>query len=336
MNIVYDFEPDEVREFLRQNEVKEAALQLPSGLRPHLAEIDKVFREENCETFVLATSCYGACDIADGDAQDLGCDALVHYGHSDMGIPTTIPTLFVEARMEVEPFEALEKSLNELRESIWGLTSTVQHSHYLEKVQDFLANEGIKSIIGDPGPRSKYPGQILGCDWGSARSVEEKVDGFVYIGTGDFHPLGLSLATDKPVIAVNPVSDSYEKINQEKDKFLRKRAALISKAKSMEKLGILASKKKGQNRLDLAGDLSEMLEKTGCRTYILVADELTPDILKDYQLDAFINTACPRIPISDEGIYEEPILTPFEARVMVGEESWEPYRLDEIGINFER
>lgn len=334
MNSVYDFEPNEVKEFLRQNEVRKAALQIPSGLRPYLVEIEKVFREENCETYILATSCYGACDIADEDARDLQCDALVHYGHSDMGIPTKIPTIFVEARMEKEPFEALKKSLNEIRDSVWGLISTVQHVHYLEKIQNFLENKGIKSIIGDSGPRSKYPGQILGCDWGSARSIEGEVDGFIYIGTGDFHPLGISLVTEKLVISINPVSDSYETIEQERDTFLRKRAALLSKAKSAEKLGILTSTKKGQIRLELAENLSETLEKAGYGTFILVADELTPDILKDYQLDAFINTACPRIPLSDEGRYEEPILTPFEARVLAGEENWEPYHLDEIGINF--
>lgn len=334
MSSIYDFEPKGVKNFLRQNQVRKVALQMPSGLRPYLKEIERVFREENCETYILASSCYGACDIADEDARDLGCDALVHYGHSDIGIPTSIPTLYVEARMNVEPFEALDKVLPELQASVWGLTSTIQHVHWLEEIQDFLEEKGIKSLIGEPGSRCKYPGQILGCGWGSGHSVEEEVDGFVYIGTGDFHPLGLSLATDNPVIAVNPISNSNENIDQEKETFLRKRAALLSKAKSAEFLGILTSTKKGQNRLKMGKNLAKKLEKAGYRTFVLVTDDLTPEILKDYRLDAYVNTACPRIPLSDEKRYDEPILTPFEARVLAGEEEWEPYHLDEIGINF--
>lgn len=336
MKNMYDFEPELVKRFLEENQVEKVAVEMPAGLRPYIGEIEKIFRDEGCETLYLADSCYGACDVSDEEAERLGCDALVHFGHSDMSIPTSIPTLFVPARMEVEPFETLEKALPELRESVWGLTATVQHVHCLDEVKEYLEEEGVNSVIGEPGPRSKYRGQILGCDWGSGRSVAGKVDGFIYIGSGSFHPLGLFLATEKRVVSVNPVSGDYQVIEQEIGDFLRKRAVLLDKIESSESIGILVSTKKGQNRMRLAKDLAEDLMDSGYECFLLVMDELNPDILKDYRLDGFVNTACPRIPLSDEERYEEPILTPFEAKVLIGEEDWEAYRLDEIGRNFEK
>lgn len=332
---MYNFEPRKVRRFLKEENVDRAAIQLPSGLRPHFIEIKNVFDEEKVETIFLASNCYGACDPADDEAETLDCDALVHYGHSDMGIPTSLPTLYVEARMEFEPFDLLESILPELGGYSWGLTATVQHVHYLEEIKSFLEEGGVKSIIGQPGSRSKYPGQILGCDWSSALSILGEVDRFLYIGTGNFHPIGISLSTGKPVLLVNPVSGISERMDPELDKFLQKRYAKLEKAKSKENFGVLVSTKSGQRRLDLALDLSGELKEEGYNPCILSADEITPEYLNDFQLGAFVNTACPRIPFDDAALYDSPLLTPFELEVLLGETDWDPYRLDGINQNFE-
>ncbi len=328
MDSMYDFEPETVKKFLK--EIEKVAIQMPDGLRPKISEIGKTIKNQEIELVFLATSCYGACDIADKKAEELGCDALIHYGHSEMDIQTKVPVLFVEARMEAEPFEALRKVLPELGGRTWGLITTVQHVQYLDEVKQYLENEDINSIIGEAGPRAKYPGQILGCDWGSAKSIEENVDGFLYIGTGEFHPLGVRLATDKPVFSVNPLSGEYEKSEQELEDFLRKRWAVISKADSEKNFGVLVSTKRGQKRMSLAEKLAAELERNEYTSYILVFDELSPESLENFQLDAFVNTACPRIPFSDRDLFQKPVLTPFEVRVMLGEEKWEDYKLDEI------
>lgn len=335
MEDMYDFEPEVVREFLKERKIDKAAVQLPSGLRPHLGEIKSVFDTEDVDVIFLATSCYGACDLADKKAEELGCDALIHYGHSDMGAPVSLPTLYVETRIEAEPFEALEKALPKLKDFKWGLTATVQHVDYLDEVKNFLEKNSIEATIGEPGPRSSYPGQILGCDWGSAKSVVGEVDGFLYLGTGKFHPKGIALATGKAVFLINPVENSYEAFDLDVEDFLRKRAAVIEKAGSAESFGVLVSTKIGQNRLDLAEELKNKLLSAGYDSHILVTDEVTPEIMHDYQLEAYVNTACPRLPIDDAELYDFPILTPFETEVLLGEQDLDQYQLDEIGINFE-
>lgn len=328
---MYDLDPTSVRNFLTKESIETVAIQLPSGLRPEVSRIKRIFDEEGVDVLFLSDACYGACDIAGERAKDLGCDALIHYGHSDMDISTPIPTLYVEARIEADPFKALERALPELRDSVWGLTATVQHVQYLEGVEEFLEGEGIESRIGDPGSRAKYPGQILGCDWGSARSVEGEVDGFIYLGTGKFHPFGIFLATRKPVISVNPLTDGYEIVKPEIGEFLRKRYAMLSRAESCQRFGVLVSTKPGQSRLSLSKDLERRLEEHGYDAYVLIVDEVDPQSLGDYDLEAFVNTACPRLPIDDAGIFDVPILTPFEVEVLLGEKEWDHYGLDELG-----
>ncbi|KXA91747.1 hypothetical protein AKJ57_00160 [candidate division MSBL1 archaeon SCGC-AAA259A05] len=324
-----------MRNFLREKEVDRVAVQLPSGLRPFVREIVRVYDEVDVEALFTAGSCYGSCDLADGEAEELGCDALIHYGHADMGIPTALPTLYVEARVEVEPFEALDRALPELEGSSWGLTATVQHVGFLEEVRKFLGERGIEAVIGDPGSRCGYPGQILGCDWGSARSVAGEVDGILYIGTGRFHPIGLALATRSRVVSVDPVSGGHEVVDPGREKFLRRRYAAVARAESGESFGVIVSTKAGQNRMNLAERLAGELEDSGYEADVLVTDEVGPELLENYQLDAYVNTACPRISIDDSELYDRPVLTPFEAEVLTGEGEWDEYRLDEIGRNWE-
>jgi 2-(3-amino-3-carboxypropyl)histidine synthase len=327
---MYDFEHREVTRFLKKHKIRRAVIQLPAGLRPHLSEIKATFEGAGADAIILGDSCYGACDIADVKAKQLGCDALVQYGHSDMGLRTVLPTLYVEARMTADPLGAVEKALPKLKFKRLGLATTVQHIEFLPKIAKILRSSGIKPLLGKPGSRARYPGQILGCDWGSVKSISDRVDGFLFIGTGKFHPVGISLATGKEVIAVNPIAENYEILTFNLGDFLRQRRAMILRATAREKFGILVSSKPGQARLKLAARLEGELRRAGLTAHILVLDEISQEKLDDFKLDAFVCAACPRIPIDDAGRFSKPILTPFEAMVMVGNEKFEPYKLDEV------
>jgi 2-(3-amino-3-carboxypropyl)histidine synthase len=327
---MYNFEHRKVTRFLKKHKTRRAAIQLPAGLRPNLPEIKATFEGAGVETIILGDSCYGACDIADVKAKRLGCDALVQYGHSDMGLRTVLSTLYVEARMTADPLGAVEKALPKLNFKRLGLATTVQHIEFLPKIAKILRSSGIKPLVGKPGSRARYSGQTLGCDWGSVKSISDEVDGFLFIGTGKFHPLGISLATGKQVITVNPIAGNCENLTFNLEDFLRQRRAMISRAAAGERFGILVSSKPGQARLKLAARLAGELRRAGLSAHILVLDEISQEKLEDFKLDAFVCAACPRIPIDDAGRFSKPILTPFEARVMISKEKFEPYKLDEV------
>ena len=77
--------------------------------------------------------------------------------------------------------------------------------------------------------------------------------------------------------------------------------------------------------------MKRLLKKHGKRGYLLALDHVGPELINFYPVDAFVNTACPRIAIDDSTRYEKPLITPYELEVSLGEKKWETgYQFDEI------
>jgi len=184
--------------------------------------------------------------------------------------------------------------------------------------------------IGDPDRRVAYAGQLLGCDYHTATVIEADVDGYLYIGTGDFHPLGVAILVDKPVIIADPERGTARNLAEVKDRILRQRHAAIARARDAAVFGIIVSKKIGQLRMEIARELKTLAEKHGRQASIFLMDLVSPEFLEGYRVDAWVNTACPRIAIEDVLEYKQPILTPQEFEIVLGERDWKEYEFDEI------
>ena len=104
----------------------------------------------------------------------------------------------------------------------------------------------------------------------------------------------------------------------------KRRFALIEKAKNVKKIGVLVSSKPGQRQLADAMVLAEKLGDREKTAFLIYLDEVRADQLNNFtEPEAFIETACPRIAIDGVAGVERPILTPQEARVLLGERTWE-------------
>ena len=53
-----------------------------------------ISRFTDAETLIMGDVTYGACCVDDFTARALGCDLMVHYGHSCLGI-TTLKLLII-------------------------------------------------------------------------------------------------------------------------------------------------------------------------------------------------------------------------------------------------
>jgi 2-(3-amino-3-carboxypropyl)histidine synthase len=211
-----------------------------------------------------------------------------------------------------------------------GLLTTTQFRHWLPAIREHLEKKGHVIRIGEPDRRVAYAGQLLGCDYHTATVVAEDVDGYLYIGTGDFHPLGVAILVDKPVIVADPERGTARDLKEVRDHVLRQRHAAIARAHDASVFGIIVSKKIGQDRMDMARGLKALAEKHDRRASIFVMDLVSPEFLEGYRVDAWVNTACPRIAIEDVLQYKQPILTPQEFEIVLGERDWSDYAFDEI------
>ncbi|EPQ26028.1 uncharacterized protein PFL1_06481 [Pseudozyma flocculosa PF-1] len=102
----YSFEIHKTIHHIRKNGSTCVALQMPEGLTLWATGIaDIIERFTDATTVIMGDVTYGACCVDDYTAMALGCDMLVHYGHSCL-IPvdqTKIKTLYVFVEISIDP-----------------------------------------------------------------------------------------------------------------------------------------------------------------------------------------------------------------------------------------
>ena len=293
-------------------------LQVPEGLKGKVLHISQELEKAGNEVLISCEPCYGACDLRDSEAKRLGCGKIIHYGHSRL-VDSVVPAEYAEMKSE----EKIEISENEIKKlggfNKVGLVSTLQFVDSLPRIKEQLEKIGKEVFVGKSSGKNLCEGQVLGCNTSAAKAVESGVDCFLFIGSGRFHPIGVALAAKKPVFVFDTEKNRIEKV--ETEKFLRQRLATIELARDAKVFGILVSTKPGQMNLKAAEELKKKLEKLGSgRTaHILIMDEIKQEKV-DYLgggesggIDAYINTACPRIGIEDRTSFRKPILNLDEA-----------------------
>ncbi|MGD1059988.1 MAG: diphthamide biosynthesis enzyme Dph2 [Methanomassiliicoccales archaeon] len=326
---MYDFGLSDVTAFIKQRKAKLVALQFPEGLLTHAKEvIEELERLTGSKFLVLADPCYGACDV--NLDYRIYADALVHFGHTEMpSLSKDEGVLYVDVKAELDILSLLPEAEKKLNGTV-ALVTTAQHLDSIPLVRDALVRDGFKVFVGHGDGRVKYPGQVLGCNVSAAMQVKSSVDCFLFIGSGDFHPLAVAIGTGKPVLILDPYMRSVRDVDELKERVLRQRHGAIARAKDARSFGILVSTKPGQKRMELAERLRDMAQSNGRSAVILVANIMDPERLLAFDVDAFVSTACPRLAIDDYRRYTKPILTPPEFEVLLGEREWDEYVFDAI------
>lgn len=322
----FDLRPDYIISVIKDTRAKLVGFQFPEGLKrkgPELAK--KVEKATGAEIIISGDPCFGACDL-DRTLLD-HVDILFHFGHAELeDIRLSNKVYFIETRSSVDVLHVIEKAVPELKGQKIGLITTVQHVHKLPDVCGVLERMGKTCVIGRGDSRIAYAGQVLGCNFSAAR--DEDCDEYLYIGSGDFHPMGVALSTKKHVLAADPFSGEVREVDP--SRILRQRSAVIAKSLDAQVFGIIVSSKNGQKRMELASSLKELAKKHGKESHLILIDLVTPDQLLQFKVDAFVNTACPRLAIDEVGRFPAPMLTPQEFEIVLGEREWEKLVLDEI------
>jgi 2-(3-amino-3-carboxypropyl)histidine synthase len=320
----FDFEEERIKQEIAKLGAKRVLLQLPEGLKPEGPRLAKIVERTGVVPIISADPCYGACDLATAEAERLGIDMIIHFGHAKLVRHEQIPTVYVEARATVTVAEAVEKSLQLLR--IYGkigLATTVQHVQTLDEAREILVRSGKTVVVGDAG-RVNYAGQVIGCDYSNVRSVANDVDAFLFIGGGRFHALGIALTTSKPTIIADPYENRAFSINEEAQKILKQRWFSVKEAKHAKTFGVLVGLKLGQKHLYDALKIKEIAEKNGKTVFLFAIREILPEVLMEFpSVDVYVNTACPRVSLDAPAKFLKPVLTVNEFMVVVGDFSWE-------------
>ena len=311
---------------------KRIGIQIPEGLKTKAHQIlSKVEEITKANVILWGEPTYGACDLADRPLEEIGADALIHMGHLPMPYHSefyAVPTYFVPVR-HTGKLKLGKKEIEKIREILpakIGIVTTAQHLHMIDETGKKLEKLGFDTSVTTGGPRLAAAGQLLGCNSSAARKLD--VDGFLYLGTGLFHPLTVALSTGKKVACVNP--HSGEVTEADARPFLKQRYAAISKAKDAKRWGVLFSNQIGQKRIDLAEKITELLKSNGKETMMIGSIHQSHEQLLGLRLDAAVITACPRLAIQDGPTWPIPLLTVPEVQILMGKREAEPYPFDEF------
>jgi 2-(3-amino-3-carboxypropyl)histidine synthase len=326
---MYDFHFDDIAKFVTRKGARTVVLQMPEGLKVYAQQIaTEVESRTKAKCLILGDPCYGACDLY-SDYRNLG-DVLVHIGHAEipsMNIGERV--LFIEVGFDFNVIDLLERAEPNLKDRI-GIFTTIQHIDQIPEATRWLLEHGKTVKVGMGDGRLKREGQVLGCNVTAATNIDHEVEQYLYIGSGDFHPLEVAIETNKQVIVLDPIMNEVRELKGLKEKILRQRHGAIARCHDAKDFLIIVSSKMGQNRLSMALDINDKLRGKGLVSGIIVMNEVRPDYLLPYHADVYVSTACPRLAIDDYLRYPKPIITPTELEIVLGERSWEQYRMDTI------
>jgi 2-(3-amino-3-carboxypropyl)histidine synthase len=315
----WDYELDRIVEAVHERDATKVGLQFPEGLKRRGPKVTDDLREllpEDVTVMMSGQPCYGACDL---DTYMMRrTDVFVHFGHSPMKESEKI--IYVPLFSNVEVLPIIKESLEEIEGEEVGLVTTAQHMNRFEEMREYLEGQGYEVHTRKGDDRLTHEGQVLGCNYASA---DIDADNVLYVGGGKFHPLGLAMEhPEKNVVIADPVNNVVTIADTEK--FMKQRYGAVHRAMDAEKWGVIFCTKIGQGRWDEA----ERIVDENDDAYLITMDEVTPDRLRNFDMDAFVNTGCPRITTDDGPQFHKPMLTPGEYEIAIGQKPLDSLSFD--------
>ena len=321
----YNFEIAKTVWKIRTAQSKRVALQMPEGLLVYACVVADILEQFcNVDVIVMGDVTYGACCVDDFTAMSLGCDMLIHYAHSCL-VPidvTKIKVLYIFVTISIDE----QHLVNTLKKYLTGqrlaLVSTIQFNYTLHSILEPLRMQNIQAVASQQMPLSK--GEVLGCT--SPRLDDTAVDAIVYIGDGRFHLESCMIYNpDIKAYKYDPYDKSFTIEEYGHDEMRAVRKESINKAKYSKTVGfILGSLGRQGNPKTLELLQSKFIER-GFAVVSVVLSEIFPQELAEFTgIDCWVQIGCPRLSIDWGYAFSKPLLTPYEAMVMIGQDEWLP------------
>ena len=203
---------DNACRFLRKRKARLVGVQLPDGLRTHFRELGGFIEERSgAAAALLVELCCGACMAEYHHAFDF----VIHVAHDRLRPlkescgPKGRPLCSAPSRILVIPYkpamdiERCVRAAIPLLRSPVGVLTTSTHSSQLPEAMKLLKEAGMRPLTAS-GSRTGKKAVVLGCDFSAARRISKKVNSLLFVGSGAFHPIGVAIATGKPVVGADP------------------------------------------------------------------------------------------------------------------------------------
>ncbi len=194
--------------------------------------------------------------------------------------------IFVNTIYKNEPdYDILLNEIEKVvKENSIALCYSNQFINIAKKIKDKTSKEVVDFI------------QTLGC---SNPKFSEKASAIVIVGQGKFHSVSLAYESGLATYIVS--GNNVKRVADEDiEKMRKKEMGAILKYLNSERVGILVSSKPGQNRLKAAIELKKKIKDKKC--YIFIANDINTSEFENFNIDCFVNSACPRMDLNEGNI----------------------------------
>ncbi|CAJ0566309.1 unnamed protein product, partial [Mesorhabditis spiculigera] len=313
----YTFELPKTIWKIRHLGAKNVALQFPEGLLMYACLIaDILEKHTGCETVIMGDVTYGACCVDDFTAKALGCDLLVHYGHSCL-VPIqntegiAMLYIFVNIEINLSHFVDCLKANFEPLQRI-AIVSTIQFIPSLQAVRQLLINDGYTIVMPQCKPLS--PGEILGC---TSPRLGDDVDRLIYLGDGRFHLESIMIHNPKiAAFQYDPYSRKLTREHYDHSTMRNNRGAAVRIARECTRFGVVLGALGRQGNTKVLQELVDKLKSKGKEVTVVVLSEIFPAKLALFdEIECWVQIACPRLSIDWGTFFTRPLLTPYELNV---------------------
>ena len=316
----YNFEVPKTIWRLKQMNAKTVALQMPEGLLLYACTIaDILERFAGAEAVIMGDVTYGACCVDDLSAAALGCELLVHYGHSCLvpidRMATDVLYVFVEIDIDTPHLvDTIRHNFtdSELRIAVCG---TVQFQGAMHAARAALSEHYAEVALPQCKPLSA--GEVLGC---TAPLLAGHYDLCVFVADGRFHPEAVMIANPTvPLYRYDPYSKAITRERYEHAKMHGLRRTAIDAARGATRWGLVLGTLGRQGNPDVLSHLQALLEAKGCSTITVLLSEVFPAKLACLsEVEAWVQVCCPRLSLDWGHAFGAPLLTPYELEVCLG------------------
>lgn len=323
----YRFEIDKCVARIKEKRARRVALQFPEGLLLFAAPIADILEElTGAEMVILGDVTYGACCVDDFSAHALGCDFMIHYGHSCL---ISIKECLVDQMMYV--FVEMDIDLEHLMNTVKALVppetrlaciATVQFISAMRAAMRTLSTTHFHTPVIIPQARPLSTGEVLGCTSPLVSTTE--IDLVLYVGDGRFHLESFLIAhPGLPALQYDPYKKelSSESYNTEEMKALRQEA--IEAGRQASSYAIILGTLGRQGHPRVVDRLIRLAEQQRKIITLLLMSEVFPSKLSQLNdVDCYIQVACPRLSIDWGYAFDKPLLSPYEAEVALQNTTW--------------
>ena len=328
----YNFEIHKTIWRIRNINAKRVCLQFPDGLFIFAVPIVNLLKQflPGVEFVVMADTVYGACCIDDCKAKELGCDMLVHYGHSclvpinQMVNGVSILYIFVDIKFDIlHLIQSVVKNFNPDQHRLC-LASTIQFISSTHIVARELRDKhGFDVVVPQSKPLTS--GEILGC---TAPFLDEfQVNTLVFVADGRFHLEALMIANpDLPAYKYNPYNKEMTREYYSYGDMLSQRTLAVEKVQQVlrnnEPIGIVLGTLGRQGNFKVLETLKRMIESISSSPIVtFMFAEINPKLLHELgrnTINAWIQIGCPRLSIDwGDAFVDKPLLSPYELRTTI-------------------